>query len=1019
MRSGKLANKFLGLGLVIAIALAVPIIPLIKGYNDRILLAETELLGVAVHRELREVLQEVQRHRGTTTSLLSGKEEFRGRADKARTGADAAIGKTDAALAGVDAYLAKPAAWAEFKSAWQALKGNFATLKPQENAKQHTAAITKLLEAMGEIAEKSSLVFDSEPVSHFAMDMTILQLSPSTERMGQARALGSLILSEKMIDLGRRDAIVAGFAEALMRQKSILADGESIFAVNPAAKQRLSAVFGDAKSGIATFIENVDKNILKTETLVYEAPRFFDETTKAIDASFKLYDEGSHFLAQELEGRIEKIKNERLLVLLISLSLLALVSGVAFVILRRVNRAVINASSALDQIAGGRLDVLLSAEGNDETGHMMHRLDDMQSQLRKRLEADQMAANETLRIKVALDVTSNSVMVANPDGNIIYCNTAVLEMMRKAEADLRKDLPDFRADTILGSSFDIYHKNKSHQRNLLAGLKGVHRAEISVGGRIFSLVASPIVNEQNERLGTVVEWCDRTAEVAIENEVGNIIAAAGAGDFSRRIAADRMSGFFRGISQGINDLLDVNSRALEDLGAMLNRLSQGDLTRKIDTDYQGVLGQLKDDANATVDTLQEIIFSIKSATDAINTAAQEIASGNQDLSGRTEQQASSLEETASSMEELTGTVKQNADNARQATTLASNAQQVAEKGGQVVSQVVETMRAIHQASQRISDIISVIDGIAFQTNILALNAAVEAARAGEQGRGFAVVATEVRSLAQRSAAAAKEIKGLISDSVDKVQAGTRLVDQAGKTMDEVVASIQRVARIMANISEASLEQTSGIEQISLAVSEMDEMTQQNAALVEEAAAAAESLEEQARSLAESVAVFRLSGGVMVSNQSQLSGLDFDGAIVAHGKWRQRLLDYVAGGGEQLDPTIVARDDQCALGCWIHGDGRTLRGNAQYSDLKIEHAGFHRCAALVIRTRMSGDSVGAREQIAGEFSNRSKRVIGLLESMRSGGKTVPKPALTAIAPKKISTGQVLALSAQDEDEWAEF
>ena len=264
----------------------------------------------------------------------------------------------------------------------------------------------------------------------------------------------------------------------------------------------------------------------------------------------------------------------------------------------------------------------------------------------------------------------------------------------------------------------------------------------------------------------------------------------------------------------------------------------------------------------------KIIFSIKSATDAINTAAQEIASGNQDLSSRTEQQASSLEETASSMEELTSTVRQNADNARQANELANSAQSVAEKGGQVVSQVVETMGAIHQSSNKISDIISVIDGIAFQTNILALNAAVEAARAGEQGRGFAVVATEVRNLAQRSAAAAREIKGLISDSVDKVQAGGRLVDQAGQTMDEVVTSIQRVAKIMSDISSATREQSAGIEQVGLAVTQMDEMTQQNAALVEQAAAAAESLEEQARNLSQSVSVFKLAGGLVVQEQKQ-------------------------------------------------------------------------------------------------------------------------------------------------------
>jgi len=427
---------------------------------------------------------------------------------------------------------------------------------------------------------------------------------------------------------------------------------------------------------------------------------------------------------------------------------------------------------------------------------------------------------------------------------------------------------------------------------------------------------------------------------------------------------------------------------------------------------------LKDDANVTVDNLQEIIFAIKSAADAINTAAQEIASGNQDLSLRTEQQASSLEETASSMEQLTSTVKQNAENARQANDLASGAQRVAEKGGQVVGQVVETMGAIHQASNRISDIISVIDGIAFQTNILALNAAVEAARAGEQGRGFAVVATEVRNLAQRSAAAAKEIKALISDSVEKVETGGRLVDQAGKTMDEVVGSIQRVARIMSDISNASREQTAGIEQVSAAVGLMDEMTQQNAALVEEAAAAAESLEGQARSLAESVAVFRLSGGLAIQGQSNLAGLDFDGAIAAHAKWKDRLLDYVAGDEEPLDPVMVGRDDQCALGCWIHGDGRALRGNAQFGELKDEHAGFHRCAANVIRTQLAGDTDGALAQISGEFSNRSSRVIGLLESMRGAVKNNP-PKQLAVIPKSPSSVKMPALVTPDDDEWEEF
>jgi len=552
----------------------------------------------------------------------------------------------------------------------------------------------------------------------------------------------------------------------------------------------------------------------------------------------------------------------------VRLYLLLLMAGAALCMIpaglwitRQITGPLSQAVGLAEAVAAGTLDHPVDLSGKDEPAQLMHALARMQQDLKTRVEADRRVADETLRIKVALDVTSNSVMVADPDGQIIYCNAAVLDMMRQAESDIRKQLPHFRADAILGSSFDNYHRQPGHQRNVLGALKGPHRTEIEIGGRRFSLVACPIVNERRERLGTVVEWRDRTHEVAIEAEVSAIINAAAAGDFSRRLDAERMSGFFRQISDGINALLDANSQALDDVGAMLARLSAGNLTQKIDTDYQGMLGKLRNDANTTVDNLQEIVFSIKNATDAINTAAKEIASGNQDLSSRTEEQASSLEETASSMEQLTSTVKQNADNARQANELAGNAQQVAVKGGEVVGQVVQTMSAIHQASNKIADIIGVIDGIAFQTNILALNAAVEAARAGEQGRGFAVVASEVRNLAQRSAAAAKEIKGLISDSVEKVENGNKLVDQAGRTMEEVVASIRRVAKIMADISDASREQSSGIEQVGLAVIQMDEVTQQNAALVEQAAAAAESLEEQALSLAQTVAVFRLPGGV--------------------------------------------------------------------------------------------------------------------------------------------------------------
>ena len=292
---------------------------------------------------------------------------------------------------------------------------------------------------------------------------------------------------------------------------------------------------------------------------------------------------------------------------------------------------------------------------------------------------------------------------------------------------------------------------------------------------------------------------------------------------------------------------------------LARQVAAGDLTARIDVASRDEVGQLLAALKTMNDSLLKTVSAVRAGTETIVTASQQIATGNLDLSSRTEEQASSLEETASSMEELTGTVRQNADNARQANVLARNASQIAAHGGDVVSQVVSTMASINESSKKIGDIIAVIDGIAFQTNILALNAAVEAARAGEQGRGFAVVASEVRNLAQRSAGAAREIRALIADSVAKVDAGGRLVDQAGTTMQEIVEGITRVTDIMSEIASASAEQTVGIEQVNEAIAQMDSVTQQNAALVEEAAAAAASLEDQATTLARLVSVFKVDG----------------------------------------------------------------------------------------------------------------------------------------------------------------
>jgi len=388
---------------------------------------------------------------------------------------------------------------------------------------------------------------------------------------------------------------------------------------------------------------------------------------------------------------------------------------------------------------------------------------------------------------------------------------------------------------------------------------------------------------------------DGAASMAID-EVANALGALTKYNFSGgKAAAEQAAAVYSRARQAVLALLGtallfgmllaygITRKLLSQLGCeprVANEIAVavagGDLATRIELkqgDNHSLLAQLE----AMQRGLAGTVSSVRRGAEGVATACQQIASGNADLSQRTEEQASSLEETASSMEELTSTVKQNAENAKQANQLAASASEVAVKGGAVVSEVVGTMSSINESSKKIVDIISVIDGIAFQTNILALNAAVEAARAGEQGRGFAVVASEVRNLAQRSAAAAKEIKALIGDSVDKVGAGTKLVDEAGKTMQEIVASVKRVTDIMSEITAASQEQSAGIEQVNQAIAQMDEVTQQNAALVEEAAAAAESMQEQAQQLAQAVSVFRLDEAVAELTAANASSRDAETA----------------------------------------------------------------------------------------------------------------------------------------------
>ncbi|MET4615363.1 methyl-accepting chemotaxis protein [Stenotrophomonas sp. 2619] len=549
-----------------------------------------------------------------------------------------------------------------------------------------------------------------------------------------------------------------------------------------------------------------------------------------------------------------------------TLTVIALLGGAAlglvlvYLFARSLVGSMRGAVSVANDVAGGKLDGHIDVTRKDEVGDLMQAMQRMQRDLRERTETDQAIARENLRIRTALDYSSTGVYLTDNQLNIVYANRALEQSLTQYQDELRKHLPDFDAGTsLVGRPLTVLEHRGEMDANLLNNLKanGVARRAMQFGDAQFAQVVSTIRNQDGESVGHVVEWRDRTPEALVEAEVARVIAQAAAGDLSGRIRADGKEGFFLQLAQQINGLLDANAASIEQISGLLTALSQGDLTVRMHGDFQGVFATMRDDANATAEQLSGIVTKIKHSSQAISSAASEIATGNSDLSRRTEQQAANLEETAASMEELTSTVRQNAEHARQANQLAIGAHSVASQGGEVVGQVVTTMSAIQTSSKKIAEIISVIDGIAFQTNILALNAAVEAARAGEQGRGFAVVASEVRTLAQRSAGAAKEIKGLIDDSVGKVNDGSALVHKAGATMGEIVASVQRVTDIMAEISAASQEQSAGIEQVNQTVVQMDETTQQNAALVEEATAAARSMEEQAGHLSDAVSIFKL------------------------------------------------------------------------------------------------------------------------------------------------------------------
>jgi methyl-accepting chemotaxis protein len=534
--------------------------------------------------------------------------------------------------------------------------------------------------------------------------------------------------------------------------------------------------------------------------------------------------------------------------------LLILVIGALFVYIRRSFKALTDIADGLGSMAEGREVQLPGHDRMDELGQLVRSTDTI---YQKGLEAT--------RLRSALDGCDMMVMVANRHGQIIYQNDALKSFFQQNQQAIADSVAGFNPLTLIGSSIDQFRTGSGGIPQSLEKLTERRRVAIQLGDRHLRLAISPIRSKDGNNLGTVVEWLDATAELDVQSQIDRVVDAASKGNFKDRISISD-AGAYASIVGGVNRLNEQIESALDDVAGVLEALANGRLDHRMTADYEGRFAELKQHGNETGERLTSIVAGIQRTAGEVANASAEIGTGTEDLAGRTERAAANLEETAAAAEELAATVKQNAENAGRASELSQAADTSANQGGEVVKNAVSAMARIDQSAEKITEIIAVIDEIAFQTNLLALNASVEAARAGEAGKGFAVVAQEVRQLAQRSAQAASDIKGLIQDSNHHVKDGVALVNQAGEALAEIVSSISSVANIVKDISDASKEQSIGVQNINTSIASMDEMTQQNSALVEQSTASARTLGDQAARLTEAMEFFCLGNSPDVVNR---------------------------------------------------------------------------------------------------------------------------------------------------------
>ena len=857
-----IAQKILIIGVLGTVLTAVPTWLFVRQVDKEIATSSRESEGIAPVNKFLRVTQLVQQHRGLSAAVLGGNLALSAQRDAKRAETDQAFADYEALIA-ADA-VPKPLqdALIPVKADWKSLSAavNDKSINVKASYARHTALAGAMLGVIGTGLDHFGLSLDPEADTYYLIMSVYVHIPYLGEALGQARAKGTGMLALKQAAPEDRVAMASIVERAQDRLDNGLTGLNKAVSFNPGLKEKLAAVTADAEKQATGALKLTLSEIVTPSAISFESGSYYTQYTNAIDAQYKLIETGATELAATLAGRTaQQISHKRtLLGLVLALAALAAAFGwwVARSLIRQLGGEPSYAAEAVQRISGGDLHTEIAVRPGAEQS-LLGDMRTMLGQLR-----DREVADADSRGQIAAISRGQAVIEFKLDGTVLTANDNFLNTLGYSLDEIKGRHHSMLAEPVYAASSE--YKQFWDKLNRGEFDAGQYKC-FGKGGREIWIQASynPIMDMNGKPFKVVKYATDVTAQVhaaealsAAVKQTQAAIAAALSGDLTSQIPMEGKSGAIEALCANVNALIGNINGTVKEAQASIAAALAGDLTARIAmAGKTGAFEVLCGDINGLVDNMMGVMIRIRNAADVVNTGSSEIAAGNQDLSQRTEEQAASLQQTASSMEQITQTVKQNAENSKQANQLAIGASEVATKGGAVVAQVVQTMASINESSKKIVDIISVIDGIAFQTNILALNAAVEAARAGDQGRGFAVVASEVRSLAQRSASAAKEIKALIGDSVEKVGTGTKLVESAGKTMDDVVASVKRVSDIIAEITSASMEQSTGIEQVGQAITQMDQVTQQNAALVEQSAAAAESMRDQAGALSQVVSAF--------------------------------------------------------------------------------------------------------------------------------------------------------------------